>query len=377
VRSLRNLCPRTPRGRRRTTTALIAGGLLLSAALAGCSEVARSADQPCDPAERRPEGAGPMVGAQFHGAWDDYTDAERSEVIGALAATGMEWVRIDVPWSSLEPRAAGDWDPAQLAALDTSVELAVEQGLEVLVTVLDTPRWAGGGTDGLSPPTDPGSYADVVGALAGRYAGRVAAWEIWNEPNSPEFFADGDPEAYAELLGAAAPAVRAADPAALVVFGGTQYNDAEFVEAVYAAGAAGTFDVLATHPYPAPSDAAPSAEDDGTEYSLGHVATVREVMEANGDDDLPVWFTEIGWSTHPNDGSEEAYERGVTEERQAGYLLRTLELVRTELPYVEQVIWYAERDRREGDPQIANFGLFGTDLRPKPAVRALTCYLGG
>jgi len=333
-------------------------------------------DWGCAPGSARPAGDTTAVGVQFHGAWSDYSNRQRALVLDTLVAAGVGWVRIDAPWSELQPRRAGAWDAGVLGRLDASVEMAAARHLRVLVTMLSAPAWAGGGADGTTFPASPAAYEKAIGALAHRYAGRVAAWEVWNEPNSTDFAAGADPVAYAGLLRAAYPTVKRSDRRALVVFGGTQYNDARFVERAYGGGAKGFFDVMATHPYPAPSDAAPSVAGGGSMYNLGAVRAVRAVMAEHGDGALPVWFTEIGWSTHANTGDEPGYERGVTPKQQAQRLLQTLVLVRSSVPGVDHVFWYAERDRRRGNAQIAHFGLLTTALRPKPAARALACYLG-
>jgi hypothetical protein len=373
------------RGRRTTGAGLLGLALTLVCALTGCTGSAGSTD----PAGATPAGLtcasraatapvapmSPAVGVQFHGTWSDYTDAQRRRVLDLMAQTGMGWVRIDAHWTDLQPRSPGRWNAKQLAVLDTSIDLARQRGLQVLITFLGTPGWAGGGRDGLALPAPPSRYATALAYLADRYRGEVAAWEVWNEPNSEDFARGADPVGYTRLLQAAYPAVKAVDATALVVFGGTMYNDADFVAAAYAAGAKDSFDVMATHPYPAPSDAAPTSEDDGTIYTMGHVRAVRQVMTDYGDTAKPVWFTEVGWSTHPNEGDEEGYERGVTDQEQADHLVDTLRLVAADLPYVDHVFWYAERDRQSGAAQIANFGLLTKTLEPKAAAQALTCHL--
>ena len=67
-------------------------------------------------------------------------------------------------------------------------------------------------------------------------------------------------------------------------------------------------------------------------------------MEENGDGDKPIWFTELGWSSHPNTGGEAPWELGVTKQQQADYLVRAAEMIACRFPYVEQIFWYAERN---------------------------------
>jgi hypothetical protein len=197
----------------------------------------------------------------------------------------------------------------------------------------------------------------------------VVGWEVWNEPNSPAFLAGADPAGYVRLLRAAYPAIKAGDPDADVVFGGVEYNDVDWLTRAYDAGAQGYFDVLATHPYQGIADLPPDARD-GTKWTLTHVSQVRRLMVERGDAAKPVWFTEFGWSTH-GVRTTKNWIRGVDEPRQAEYLAATARLVAAEMPYVQRIYWYSDRDTREGDPQYANYGLFRLDLSPKPALAAL------
>ena len=120
----------------------------------------------------------------------------------------------------------------------------------------------------------PEAMAVLAGLLVQRYgpggafwaahpelpADPIRSWQIWNEPNTPNFWAPApDPAAYADLLRTAAAAIRAADPAAEVVTAGLPASDRgvpleTFLDGMYDAGAGGSFDTLAVHPYA--SDAA-------------------------------------------------------------------------------------------------------------------------
>jgi hypothetical protein len=318
-----------------------------------------------------PDGASlPAFGSQFHATWTDYTDRQRTVVLDRLEQAGVEWVRIDVGWETLQPRRPGRFVSWYFDLLESAVDEANERGLSVLVTVFATPRWASGDGDAAMPPRDPSDYGSLVGRLARSFEGRVDAYEVWNEPNSEAFF-KGTPADYVALLKAAHSAIKEADPRAEVVAGSTQYNDDAYLEAVYEAGGGDYFDVWSTHPYMGKSDAPPDEPDDGTPYMLDHVRTVQGVMTENGDGDLPIWFTEFGWSSHTTSAEAPAYRRGVTKTKQAEYLVRALRFVAEEHPYVPVMIWYTERNKNTGDRHEDNYGLLTRRLRPKPAYRAV------
>lgn len=343
---------------------LVAGVLALTLGAAGC--LAPGEGSP-GPVTTRP---GPEVGVQYHGLWTSWSDTERTVVLDRLADAGVGWVRVDVGWTSVEEQGPGQESAWYLDRLETTVTDARARGLSVLATLWATPSWANGGGARETPPDDEAQYARAARSLAQRFRGRVAAWEVWNEPNSPDFFA-GSAADYARLLRAAYPAIKVGDPAAEVVLGGTSYNDSVWLRQAYAAGIHGSFDVLATHPYLAPSDVGPEQPDDGSTWTLAHVRVVRALMQQYGDGGLPIWFTELGWSTHANGPGTEPWERGVSEAQQADYLVRALDLVRVQYPYVTHVFWYSARDRTDSNLQNNNYGLLRSDLRPKPAYDAL------
>jgi hypothetical protein len=99
-------------------------------------------------------------------------------------------------------------------------------------------------------------------------------------------------------------------------------------------------------------------------------------MRSFGDGDKPIWFTEFGWSSHRNDGGEENWELGVSLRRQARYAVRAFRYVAGQFPYVPVMIWYNERNRTTGAPQLDNYGLLERDLTPKPVYRALADLFG-
>lgn len=310
------------------------------------------------------------VGAHVHATWSSYDADTRAEVFDRLADAGATWVRIDIGWASLENACAGCRQEWHVQRVGEILDEAAAHGLSVLGVLWRTPSWANDG-DVLAPPDDPDDYARAARWIAETYAGRVAAWEVWNEPNLDDFW-HGSVDAYVDLLKAAAPAIRAGDPDARVVLGGPSKNDTRWLQAVYERGAAGSFDVLATHPYMTPADAPPETPDGGDDIgTLEHVEAVRDLMVRHGDGALPIWFTEFGWSAHATEPDAPAWRRGVSEQQQADYLVRALDMIEQRWPYVTTVFWYGARDQQSGDPHLDGYGLLRHDLTPKPAYDAL------
>ena len=98
-----------------------------------------------------------------------------------------------------------------------------------------------------------------MGALARRYGSKIAAYEIWNEPNLHTMWAPRpDAARYVSLLRAAYPKIKANDAWSTVVTGGMspawdapdgmQVLPLTWVRRMYALGAKGYFDAIGHHP---------------------------------------------------------------------------------------------------------------------------------
>jgi hypothetical protein len=321
----------------------------------------------------------PSFGVQFHGMWAQYTDAQRDTVLTQMKDAGIKWIRLDLGWATLQPSGPGSFDMTWgVPFTDGIIDKIHNDGFHLLVTYWRTPGWANAGAGETALPTDPQTYADSIKWAAQRYAGKVDAWEIWNEPNQSDYMVGASPTAYTKLLQAAYPAVHAGDPNAQVVFGGPSENDDPWIAKAYAAGAHGYFDVMATHPYQQPGNEAPSAPDDGSIYKLAHVAAVHKLMADNGDGGKPIWFTEFGWATHPNTAGMPNWELGVTPAQQGDFLVQTLQLIHAKYPYVTNAFWYEASDQHTGsNSNYDNYGLLDSSLAPKPAYDAIKTFLTG
>jgi hypothetical protein len=201
-------------------------------------------------------------------------------------------------WAELEPRA-GEFD---FVRLDAHVAAAAARGMELMYTLGQTPRWASArpdekGAKGMGAAAEPARmdiWARYVRTVAERYKGRIAAYEIMNEPRVPEAvrpwspgFFSGSAAILAQMTRIAAAEVRKADPAAKLVCpsmdGGA--DGLKRLDYFLGTGAGGACDVIGFH------------------YYLPHhsIDELRELVEGtlrikarHGLARLPLWDTETG-----------------------------------------------------------------------------------
>lgn len=329
------------------------------------------------------------VGSQFHCMWSGASgygsavfDETRAAVLDKLVAGGVKKVRIDVGWDGLQPTGNTAVNPTSwyVKLLDGCVQGARSRGLDVLLTLHMTPKWARpaayAGT-AMVLPENPAAIKTVSGFLASRYAGQVQALEIWNEPNLRDFVQVVDPAKYVAVLGASHSAIKAANPAMKVMFAGTDRIAVspggsvvdDFYSLAYKAGAKGKFDIMGVHTYQGPADAAPDAADIGT-WRIMHMPHLIRLMASYGDSALPISVTEFGWSVHANATGTLPWDLGVSEQQQADYTLATFDIL-SQWPQVQDAFVYAERQKATGNVHQDGYGLLRRDLSPRPVYDAL------
>jgi Cellulase (glycosyl hydrolase family 5) len=294
---------------------------------------------------------------------------------GQVGTLGTHWVRLFATWPDLEPVRGGL--AANWVANYEQTFRSLPAGTKVIIDVVGTPQWETGSSDEHSPPANPQEYAAFVGALAQRFGSHVSAYEIWNEEDSPGWWAGGpNPAAYAQLLEATYPAVKAADPSATVVLGGLTGNDYQFLEGVYQAGGKGSFDAVGVHTDTACNKLSPyeflrGSDNRMVDDSFLAYREVHAVMLANGDD-KPIWMTELSWRTTNATCAEGAWAgqtaAGVSEEQQATYLKQAYHCM-AENPYVQVALWFPLQD--EGG---VTSGLLRSNGSRKPSFAAMQAY---
>jgi hypothetical protein len=295
--------------------------------------------------------------------------------IADVKALGLHWVRMFAPWPDLEP-ARGVFAANWLASYER-VFNELPAGTNVIIDIVDTPRWETGSDDEHMPPANRNDYASFLGALARRWAGRVAAYEIWNEEDSPSWWTGApNPTAYAQLLKTTYPVLKAADPSATVVLGGLTGNDFQFLEGVYQADGKGSFDAVAVHTDTAcnvlsPYDFLRGLDNRMIPDSFLAYREVHATMLANGDE-KPIWMTEMSWRTTNAICSEGAFAghkpEGVTLGRQATYLRQAYHCLK-QYPYVQVALWYPLVDER-----AVVSGLVLANGKRKPAFAAMRAF---
>jgi len=286
------------------------------------------------------------------------------------------------PWPYVD-RGEGRYDWGHF---DRILRHAENQGLRVIARLGLVPAWA-------RPPTEEKvtsltylpydrfeEFAAFVGAFVARYRGQVDDVIIWNEPNlSLEWGGrPPDPEAYAELLRLSSDAARAANPEVRVLAGalaptleasGSAMSDLAFLERLYAAGAAESFDALAVHTYG--FTAPPGDPPDPDVINFRRVELLREIMVRHGDAETPIVITESGWSDDPR------WTNAVRPGQRIAYTLDAFEQAAA-WPWVDALcIWNFRIPADQANRRDAYFALVSSDFVRKPVYEAIQAYARG
>jgi hypothetical protein len=332
----------------------------------------------------------PTTAAQAAKPGVNIAGAPTPDRIGEAIATGAKQVRIFALWKDFEPNARGEYPSADvnlantIKVYDDAIKQLNAAGVQPLFVVTGAPPWSNGSADMDVPPTDVADYGDFLKRFVAhnKAVGAVAGYEVWNEPDENQFWHPApDAGKYTALLKAAYAGAKAGDPGATVVAGPMTGNDYQWLENLYTAGAAGSFDVVAVHTDTACLDRGPDQfyRENGqlARYTFLGYRTVHDTMTAHGDGNKPIWMSELGWSS--TNGGPTSCTRGqwagqkpsgVSEAAQASFLSQAYGCLAND-PYVTQADWFTLRDTpSEPVDELNHYGLLRTDGSPKPALSA-------
>ncbi len=279
-----------------------------------------------------------LGGVNIGGSYASSAQIDRE--MAAAHALHAKVVRTELVWSELQPLEHGALDARSLATADRIMSDAAAYGIRVIAFVDSTPCWASSAPAQVVqecvpgrpsradswPPSTPDAYASLMAMFAQRYGPRLAALEVWNEPDqsNQRYFAGPEKASrYATLLRAAYTAIKQANPQVSVLAGSIVGSNGEFLRALYAAGIKGYYDGLAVHYYT---------------LTLGALRSIHETQLANGDA-TPLWLDEFGWSSCWPKRSVEQEQGCVTARTQAeNYATVFRSLVSA--PYVAAAVVY-------------------------------------
>ncbi len=329
--------------------------------------------------------------------------AKREQQVQMIAEAGFHWLRQQFPWQDIEIAGPGDFTDTRNAdsigvisawdKYDSIVDLADRYGLELQARIDTPPAWTHADPEigTLAPPDNLDDYVNFLTVFAQRYKGRIHYYQIWNEPNIyPEWGnRPVDPEGYTAMLCHAYDALKAVDPANVVISAAlsptisldpNNLNEYIFLERMYQAGAGRCFDIMATQGYgffSGPTDQRMRP----TTLTFARNLYLRDLMVAYGDADKPIWITEAAWNpvddpAVPDIPNKEQFG-SVTLDQAARYMPLAYERAQQEWSWVGVIdYWFFKRaDDHEADQPMYYFRMVEPDFTPLPIYDALKTYI--
>ena len=224
---------------------------------------------------------------------DEVEEWKIKRTLEMVREMGASWIVEYFPWAYVEPNRPGEglWQHSDLV-----IRHAEAQGLKVVARLGFVPQWARPkeSTPLYLDETHYEDFGNYVYEFVRRYRGQVDSVVIWNEPNlSLEWgFRPVDPASYTKMLEVAYRRAKEANPDVQVLAGalaptlappGSEWgmDDLAYLQAMYDAGAAPYFDILAVHAYGGkfPPDE-PAAAD---AINFARTELLHDVMVRNGD----------------------------------------------------------------------------------------------
>ncbi len=311
---------------------------------------------------------------------------------------GSRWDRFDFRWDAIQ-KSAGAFDASAHHNVVDNMDLPNQ--INVVGILWATPTWAAcssvadqktiqayraalpaGYLRQRVQYADPGSrvpcnlnlpwdsnenyWGQYVYRVVSEFKDTVHVWELWNEPDRPDFWA-GSPEQYAQLLKVGYQAIKAADPTATVLFGGVAYwGNPNFPDNVLAhllstdpqtISKNGYFDVMSLHLY------SNVYHNQSISAQIMNNVTARVGQH-------PLWLTEVGVPIWDEKTRVPPQFYDATAEEAAAYVIEGFASARA--AGVEKFFFFRLHDEEgmSGGPQELLFGLTRNDYSLRPAYLA-------
>ncbi|HEX9370122.1 MAG TPA: hypothetical protein VF897_03920 [Roseiflexaceae bacterium] len=321
---------------------------------------------------------------------------DRGRVLTLSKTAGVSWIRQQVRWMDLHDQSGAIY----WGELDNIVNDSANAGVKLLLSIVAAPNWATpDGRNGLPSRAHFGDFNNFMGQMAARYKGKVQAYEIWNEQNlaAENGGSVANANFYMDMLVGASQAIKASDPAAIVVSGApssTETNrsdiaisDVTFARQMFADPRfRSAVDVVGVHPGGAgnpPDSMWPDNPGPGPgwtnsrEFYFRRVEDIRAAMVDSGLGDMKIWITEFGWAT-PNNTPGYGFGNNISYEQQADWIVRAFQMGRYDYsPWVGGMfLWqlnFAVPWRANGNEmhEQASYGVLNGDWSPRPSYLAI------
>jgi hypothetical protein len=307
-------------------------------------------------------------------AWLKNGPGTLDDRLATLDRLGVRVVRYSIRWNIVATsRPAVASDPAD-PAYDWSDEDDVLDGLhahgiDVLVQLVGTPRWANGGKPPNWAPVSASTFRSFATAAATRYPW-VLRWLIWNEPNQARWLRPTSAAIYtSRLLNPAYDTIHEHIPGAQVAGGGTApragtggVSPVAWLTAMRRAHA--RLDAYAHNPYPLDPKRESPLSGGCARCATITMATISKLvgLVSRNFPRARIWLTEYGYQTNPPDRL-----LGVSPSLQATYASEgAYAAFRT--ARVDLLIHFLYRD----EPNLERFqsGLVTLDEKAKPSLAA-------
>ncbi len=287
-----------------------------------------------------------------------YSEDNLKKAVELLKESGVAFVRMDFLWEDIEPNK----DTLFFDKYDFIVDLLTKKNIRILGILNYSASWAAKSWN--SPPYDLKDFAAYVSQVIARYKDKIKYWEIWNEPDSKDYWQPQDDMlTYTELLKKSYLEAKKIDPTCKIVLGGMTSQGYFAIKNVYKNGGKDYFDIINIHPFVDPLN----PKEQKRIYALYN--NLERLKVQYDDKDKKIWFTEIGCPGLDSKIESKGWWIGKSpDEKQQAQFLYSIYTDVIELPNLEKVFWAYFRDNRDHfENDVDYFGLVRWDFSKKAA----------